>query len=265
MRAASRCCSTSSTTTSARKEISCRSTRRILHRPAQHARGATRSTDGQRAEPVRDFFIENALYWLEEFHLDGLRSTPCTRSRTIARHDLLDELARASPRGSRRPLHLILENEDNDPGRLTRTVTARRRSTPRNGTTTSIMFCMSPPPMREQATTPPTAQHDLLGKAIAEGFAYQGEMMPYRRAARGQPSARLPPDAFVVLHPEPRPDRQSRVWRTAGTLAAPEAMRALAGIYLLAPQIPMLFMGEEWGACRRSSFSATSRESWRRP
>jgi malto-oligosyltrehalose trehalohydrolase len=88
----------------------------------------------------------------------------------------------------------------------------------------------------------------LLGKALAEGFAYQGEMMPYRNAPRGGPSAGLPPTAFVSFIQNHDQIGNRAFGERLNALASPEAMRALASVYLLAPQIPMLFMGEEWGA-----------------
>jgi maltooligosyltrehalose trehalohydrolase len=87
-----------------------------------------------------------------------------------------------------------------------------------------------------------------LGKAIAEGFAYQGQTMPYRNAPRGGPSAALPPDAFVSFIQNHDQIGNRAFGERLNVLAPPEVIRALASVYLLAPQIPMLFMGEEWGA-----------------
>jgi maltooligosyltrehalose trehalohydrolase len=88
----------------------------------------------------------------------------------------------------------------------------------------------------------------LLGKAIAEGFAYQGQIMPYRNAPRGSPSADLSPDAFVSFIQNHDQLGNRAFGERLSSLAPPEAIRAVAGVYLLAPQVPMLFMGEEWGA-----------------
>ena len=74
--------------------------------------------DGPNSRPVRDFFIENAEYWLEEFHLDGLRFDAVHAIKDDSRPDLLDELAARIRARFSRPIHLILENEDNVPGRL---------------------------------------------------------------------------------------------------------------------------------------------------
>ena len=73
-------------------------------------------------------------------------------------------------------------------------------------------------------------------------------MMPYRNAPRGGPSAGLPPDAFVSFIQNHDQIGNRAFGERLNCLAPPEAIRALASVYLLAPQIPMLFMGEEWGA-----------------
>ena len=91
---------------------------------------------------------------------------------------------------------------------------------------------------------------ELLGRALAEGFAYQGEMMPYRNAPRGGPSARLPPTAFVSFIQNHDQIGNRAFGERLNSLAPAETIRALASVYLIAPQIPMLFMGEEWGETR---------------
>ena len=73
-------------------------------------------------------------------------------------------------------------------------------------------------------------------------------MMPYRNAPRGGPSAGLPPTAFVSFIQNHDQIGNRAFGERLNSLAPPEAIRAVASVYLLAPQIPMLFMGEEWGA-----------------
>ncbi len=91
---------------------------------------------------------------------------------------------------------------------------------------------------------------ELLGRALAEGFAYQGEMMPYRNAPRGGPSAGLPPTAFVSFIQNHDQIGNRAFGERLNSLAPAETIRSLASVYLLAPEIPMLFMGEEWGETR---------------
>jgi malto-oligosyltrehalose trehalohydrolase len=93
-----------------------------------------------------------------------------------------------------------------------------------------------------------------LGRALAEGFAFQGELMPYRGRPRGAPSAMLSPTAFVSFI-QNHDQVGNRAFGDRVTDYAPaEAVRAITVVCLLLPQIPMLFMGEEWGATQPFPF-----------
>lgn len=88
----------------------------------------------------------------------------------------------------------------------------------------------------------------MLGRALAEGFAYQGEMKPHEGMIRGEPSDGLPATSFVVYMQDHdqvgnrvKGDRITR-------LASDDAVKALIAVYLLSPQIPMVFQGEEWAS-----------------
>jgi maltooligosyltrehalose trehalohydrolase len=205
--------------------------------------------DGANSSPVRDFFIENAQYWIEEFHLDGLRFDAVHAIKDDTRPDLLDELAGRLRSRFRRPIHLLLENESNDPRRL-----ARR------GDKTDLYTAQWNDDIHHVLHVAATHESggyyaaygktELLGRAIAEGFAYQGEVMPYRNAPRGGRSAGLPPGAFVSFIQNHDQIGNRAFGERLNMLAPPETIRALASVYLLAPQTPMLFMGEEWGAAQ---------------
>ena len=187
----------------------------LLHRPAPHAlgRGDQLRRRGRRAGAR--YFIHNALYWIEEFHLDGLRLD--------AVHAILDdsptssgELAERVRAGldPGRHVHLVLENEENQAsgwrattsGRATLVHGAMERRRPscsacrRDGREGGLLCRLS-------------ADTEQLGRALAEGFAFQGEVMPYRgstSAASRARSCRRPPSS---LPPEPRPGRQPRLRR----------------------------------------------------
>jgi maltooligosyltrehalose trehalohydrolase len=205
--------------------------------------------DGANSSPVRDFFIENAQYWIEEFHLDGLRFDAVHAIKDDARPDLLDELAGRLRSRFRRPIHLLLENESNDPRRLAR-----------QGDKTDLYTAQWNDDIHHVLHVAATHESsgyyaaygktELLGRAVAEGFAYQGEVMPYRNAPRGGRSAGLPPGAFVSFIQNHDQIGNRAFGERLNMLALPETIRALASVYLLAPQTPMLFMGEEWGAAQ---------------
>ena len=88
----------------------------------------------------------------------------------------------------------------------------------------------------------------LLGRALTAGFAFQGEHMAYRGSARGEPSGELPPAAFVAFLQNHDQVGNRAFGERISMLATAPAVRAATAIYLLLPQIPMLFMGEEWHA-----------------
>ena len=93
-----------------------------------------------------------------------------------------------------------------------------------------------------------------LGRALAEGFAFQGEMMEYRGGPRGEPSAGLPPTAFIAFIQNHDQVGNRAFGERINAIAKPEAVRAIAAVYLLLPQVPMLFMGEEWAASQPFPF-----------
>ena len=205
--------------------------------------------DGPCSRPVRDFFIENAEYWIEEFHLDGLRLDAVHAIKDDARPHFLDELAARLRSRYSRPIHLLLENESNDPRRLTRHGGKPDLYTAQwNDDVHHVLHVAAT--HESSGYYAAYGRTELLGRALAEGFAYQGEMMPYRNAPRGGPSAGLPPTAFVSFIQNHDQIGNRAFGERLNSLAPAETIRALASVYLLAPQIPMLFMGEEWGETR---------------
>jgi malto-oligosyltrehalose trehalohydrolase len=90
---------------------------------------------------------------------------------------------------------------------------------------------------------------ERLGRALAEGFVYQGEPSAHRDgAARGEPSTDLPPTAFADFLQNHDQIGNRAFGDRLTTLVESPALEAMAAILLLAPQVPLLFMGEEWGA-----------------
>ncbi len=210
--------------------------------------------DGQHAKPVREFVICNALYWIKEFHLDGLCFDAVHAIMDDGDKHLLDELAERVRASDDRPLHLLLENEDNDPTRLLRVGGAPVHYTAQWNDDVHHVLHTAATHERTGYYADYEGNTDLLAKALAEGFGYQGQMMPYRGSPRGQPSAALPPGAFVAFIQNHDQIGNRAFGERLNTIATPEAMRALAATYLLLPQTPMIFMGEEWGALQPFPF-----------
>ena len=203
--------------------------------------------DGANAAPVRAFVIENAEYWIETFHLDGLRLDAVDTIKDDSRPDILDELAERVRSRFSRPVHLLLENGDNEPQRLVRR--GRKPVLYTAQWNDDLHHVLHVAATREQGGYyGDYGETRLIGRALAEGFAFQGEVMAYRQKPRGGPSAELPPDAFVAFIQNHDQIGNRAFGERLNALCPAPVIRALASVYLLMPQTPMLFMGEEWGA-----------------
>jgi malto-oligosyltrehalose trehalohydrolase len=198
--------------------------------------------------PVREFFVHNALYWLEEFHLDGLRLDAVHAIFDNSSPDILEEIATAvhAGPGRERQVHLVLENHDNEAQRLG--PGAARYDAQWNDDehhAFHVILAGETDGYYSDFAAAPIAQ---LGRCLASGFAYQGDASAYAGGApRGEPSAHLRPSCFVPFLQNHDQIGNRAFGDRLTSLARPEALRAAVEILLLAPQPPLLFMGEEWG------------------
>ncbi len=204
--------------------------------------------DGPHSGPVRDFAIHNALYWIEEYHLDGIRLDAVHAIIDETSPHLLHELAvRARHATLNRPLHLILENEENAASRLLRSDDGRaeRYTAQWND---DVHHALHVAASGEGASYYADYLGDTgkLGRTLAQGFAFQGEVMEFRGSPRGEPSGELPPTAFVSFIQNHDQIGNRAFGDRLNAFAAPDAVAAVSAVYLLLPQVPMLFMGEEW-------------------
>ncbi|MBC7907250.1 MAG: malto-oligosyltrehalose trehalohydrolase [Rhodospirillaceae bacterium] len=208
--------------------------------------------DGADAKPVREFIIHNALYWLEEFHFDGLRLDAVHAIVDDSVKTMLEELAeRVRDELPDRHIHLVLENDDNAAHLLSRDGKGR----PRHYTAQwnddihhalhRLLTGEAGGYYRDYAPNPMTH----LTRCLTEGFAYQGEDSEHRGGARrGEPSQQLPPGAFVGFLQNHDQIGNRALGERIDALAPLPAVHAATALLLLSPQPPMLFQGEEWGA-----------------
>ena len=208
--------------------------------------------DGPDSRVVRDFFIHNALYWLEEFHFDGLRLDAVEQIIDESQPDILTELAQSVRErfGQERFVHLILENVENtarylsrDPSGAVRLYDAQWNDDIHHavhvlltGESDGYYSDYSPDPMRH------------LCRCLTEGFAFQGDYSEYHGETRGEPSNELPPTAFVSFLQNHDQVGNRAFGERITRLTAPHKLKAAMEILLLSPQPPMLFMGEEFAA-----------------
>jgi maltooligosyltrehalose trehalohydrolase len=209
--------------------------------------------DGSESRVVRDFFICNALYWLTEYHFDGLRLDAVHAIIDDSKPHFLEELADAV-RGSvesDRHVHLILENERNQVCYLRRTENCQPRMYTAQWNDDIHHAAHVLITGEEDGYYLDYAQHplDQLGRCLVEGFAYQGQPSQYRNGERrGESTKGLPPTAFVSFLQNHDQIGNRALGERLIKLADPSAIRAMAAILLLAPSPPLLFMGEEFGA-----------------
>ncbi len=212
--------------------------------------GAAVNYDGEQSEVVRELAIHNALYWIEEFHLDGLRLDAVHAIMDESPKHLLSELAeRVHALGTPYAIHLVLENENNEAFRLTRDA----KWMPEHFTgqwNDDMHHVLHTAATHEDAGYYADYKGDteLLGRALAEGFAYQGQASSCSGKERGEPCGHLPPSAFVAFIQNHDQIGNRAFGERINMICDPEAVKALVAVYLLLPQIPMIFMGEEWRA-----------------
>lgn len=209
--------------------------------------GAAINFDGPGNREVREFFIHNALYWLQEYRFDGLRLDAVHAIVDDSEQHILTELAERvhASIGSERHVHLVLENDANEVCHLGPGLYAAQWNDDIHHALHVLCTGETDGYYADYADEP--IRH--LGRCLAEGFAYQGEASAYREhVARGEMSAHLPPQAFVSFL-QCHDQVGNRAYGERITHIAPKpAVRAAVAVYLLAPSIPMLFMGEEFAA-----------------
>jgi maltooligosyltrehalose trehalohydrolase len=215
--------------------------------------GQAINVDGPDGRTVRDYFIHNALYWLEEYCLDGLRFDAVNAILDDSRPDILTELAERVRKaiGKDRFVHLVLENDNNAAHYLSGDADSQI-----SGYTAQwnddfhhaahvLLTHESDGYYADYSANP--AWH--LGRCLAEGFAYQGEASHYRGGKlRGESSGALPPGCFISFLQNHDQVGNRALGERITSLADPAALKAMLAVFLLAPSPPLLFMGEEFGA-----------------
>ena len=207
--------------------------------------------DGAGSRTVRDFFIHNARYWLEEYHVDGLRLDAIHAVHDGSEPHIVRELAAAARRraGNGRGIYLTLENLHNTAAFLGPEGAPDRCDAQWNDDAHHCLHVLLTGETQEDYADDAEQPARLLGRALAEGFAYQGEHSRCGGGARGERSAHLPPSAFIdFLQNHDQVGNRPRGERLSQLLQEPAALRAASALVLLAPQPPLLFMGEEWAA-----------------
>ncbi|MGJ7494178.1 malto-oligosyltrehalose trehalohydrolase [Variovorax sp. RT4R15] len=215
--------------------------------------GSAINYDGDASRTVRDFFVHNALYWVEEFRCDGLRMDAVHAIRDDSSPDIVEEICAALREGPgrERQIHVVLENDANGARYLARNAD----STPRIATAQwnddlhhagHVLVTGDTDGYYADYADDPVSQ---FGQALAQGFVFQGQPSPFREGeSRGEPSGHLPLGAFVSFLQTHDQVGNRAFGDRIHALADPVSLRAAYACLLLSPHAPMLFMGEEYAA-----------------
>ena len=206
--------------------------------------------DGEHSRQVRDFFIHNTLYWLEEYRFDGLRYDAVNAIHDESQPHILEEIAAAAHAGPgrERPVHLVLENDDNAAHYLCPRAASEFRAQWNDDIHHALHVAATGESDGYYADYVPRPVAHLV-RCLTDGFDYQGEVSKYRNGRRrGEPSTFLPPIAFVsFLQNHDQVGNRAFGERVTAFVPA-RVLRCLTAVLLLAPQPPLLFMGQEFGA-----------------
>jgi len=205
--------------------------------------------DGPYSDGVRNFFVENALYWFEKFHIDALRLDAIHGIIDRSARPFLQELAESALEFSDlagRKFYLIAESDLEDARVI--------RPPEMGGLGLDAQWCDD---FHHAVRTLLTGEDrgyyadygriDHLAKALREGFVYTGQYSPYRKRRHGNSSKDRPAEQFVVFSQNHDQVGNRLNGERLSSLASFEALKLSAGIVLLSPFVPLLFMGEEYG------------------
>jgi maltooligosyltrehalose trehalohydrolase len=219
--------------------------------------GTALNYDGPGSAPVREFFIHNAGYWIDEFHLDGLRLDATQNIYDSSDDHLLAALTRqARATAGRRSIVVTAENESQE-AKLVRP--ADRGGYGLDGIWNddfhhAALVALSGRNEAYYSDYLGTAR-ELLA-AARHGFLYQGQWSQWQEQRRGTPARDLPPWAFITFLENHDQVSNSLRGLRAHQLTSPGRHRALTALLLLGPSTPLLFQGQEFGATTPFMFFA---------
>ncbi|MEJ2695150.1 MAG: malto-oligosyltrehalose trehalohydrolase [Candidatus Sulfobium sp.] len=211
--------------------------------------GAAINFDDAYSDEVRNFFIENALYWFSYFHVDGLRLDAIHAIYDMSAVPFLKELAESVAGYSAeegRPCHLIAESDRND----STVIHPREQGGYGMDAQWNDDFHHA---LHALLTGEKTGYYidfgmtDHLVKAYREGFVYSGQYSIYRKRRQGNSSADRPADQFVIFAQNHDQIGNRMLGERLSALVSFDALKLAAAAVLLSPCVPLLFMGEEYG------------------
>ena len=205
--------------------------------------------DGPDSDEVRRYFIENALYWIKECRVDALRLDAVHAIMDHSPHPFLAELAEVVHGEAvrlKRPVYLMAEDDLNDV-RLVRPpeIGGYDLDTHWNDDLHHVVHTLL---TDEQAGYyVDFGKFGQLPKALLEGFVYSGDYSVYRRRRQGSSTLGIDPRRFVVFSQNHDQVGNRPLGDRLSGIVSFEALKLAAGVVILSPFVPLLFMGEEYG------------------
>jgi maltooligosyltrehalose trehalohydrolase len=205
--------------------------------------------DGRGSDEVRRFFRENAMYWFEEFHLDVLRLDAVHGIFDFSAHHFLAELKVAASELSQRigrQLHLIAESDLND-SRLLHDFSHGGYGLDAQWSDDFHHSVHALLTKENRGYYQDFGDITALVSSLQDGWCYQGQYSAFRQRRHGNSPHGIAPSKFVVSNQNHDQVGNRAAGDRLSSLAGFEALKLAAGITLLSPFIPLLFMGEEYG------------------
>jgi maltooligosyltrehalose trehalohydrolase len=219
--------------------------------------GAALNFDGRNNQPVREFFLQNAAYWIREFHIDGLRLDATQDIHDSSEPHILTEIT-CITREAAAPRSILLIGE-NEPQH-----TQLLRSLDEGGCGLDALWNDDYHHTAMVALTGKAEAYysDYRGtpqefvSAVKYGYLYQGQFYQWQQKRRGTPTFGLPRGSMVNFIQNHDQVANSLRGQRIHELSHPGTLKAITALTLLAPGTPMLFQGQEFGASSRFSFFA---------
>jgi maltooligosyltrehalose trehalohydrolase len=205
--------------------------------------------DGVNSGPVREYFLTNVVYWIQEFHLDGFRIDATQQIFDSSEEHILAAISRKVREAAHPRTTLVIG--ENEPQRSVYFLPYDRGGYNIDAMWNddfhhSAMVAMTGRADAYYSDYRGTPQEFISG--IKRGYLYQGQWYSWQKQPRGTPTLDLPPWKFVNFLQNHDQLANSGSGKRAHFLTSPSRYRAITAVFLLAPQTPMLFQGQEFAA-----------------